>query len=765
MKALLIATVLALAALLCGRAIAAEKGPVNLDFEEGELRKVPTGWFVPRASEQAGYSIQLSDQKPKAGRRCAVISRTAKDKPKGYGNLLQRFDAAAYRGQRIRFKANVRADVTGEGNQAMLWLRVDLKDEKEGFLDNMADRPITKKGWNEYEIVGEVADDAQSISIGLMLYGNGTVGIDAASFEILGKIGESIEPSRELKVRGLENLVAFAKLYGYVRYFHPSDEAAATKWEQFALDGVGVVEAAKSPEELAARLEKLFQPIAPTVTVYVTGKAPPAAQPVKEGARLVAWYHIGVGISQQSLYALYSSKRIENKESLFEVFTKRSDAKMPDPNKPYVTDLGGGVSCSVPLALPKGDNGTLPRATAKAAVSSKPVGFVMTGNDRASRFADVIIAWNIFQHFYPYFDVVQVDWPKELKLALTAAATDKDELEFHKTLKRLVAALQDGHGSVYLRRWSGNIISAPFAWDWIEDRLVITRAASKLAEELKPGDIIVKINGRPASEVVADQEKLISGATPQWKKGSALQTLLLGPKDSAIALTVQRQPGALKMVNVIRNLDGIEADEYHDARPANIEEIKPAIWYLDIDRITDKDFEAALPKLNSAKGIIFDFRGYPGNISTAPIAHLIDKPVTSAQWHIPATLMPDRTDVHFQFSNWPVWPQKPKWMAKVAFITDDRAISKAETYLAIIENYKLAAIVGGPTAGTNGNINPFTLPDGYVVNWTGMKVLKHDSSRHHGIGIQPTVPVSRTIKGVAAGKDELIEKAIQVVRP
>jgi hypothetical protein len=61
----------------------------------------------------------------------------------------------------------------------------------------------------------------------------------------------------------------------------------------------------------------------------------------------------------------------------------------------------------------------------------------------------------------------------------------------------------------------------------------------------------------------------------------------------------------------------------------------------------------------------------------------------------------------------------------VAFLTDGRRISYGETFLAIIEHYKLAALVGSPTAGTNGNINPFTLPGGYRVVWTGMKVLKH----------------------------------------
>ena len=33
----------------------------------------------------------------------------------------------------------------------------------------------------------------------------------------------------------IENLLAFAKLYGYVRYFHPSDAASSIDWERFAV--------------------------------------------------------------------------------------------------------------------------------------------------------------------------------------------------------------------------------------------------------------------------------------------------------------------------------------------------------------------------------------------------------------------------------------------------------------------------------------------------------------------------------------------------
>ena len=98
------------------------------------------------------------------------------------------------------------------------------------------------------------------------------------------------------------------------------------------------------------------------------------------------------------------------------------------------------------------------------------------------------------------------------------------------------------------------------------------------------------------------------------------------------------------------------------------------------------------------------------------------------------------------------------------FITDGRAISYAETCMGIVEHYGLGKIVGGPTAGTNGNVNPFGLPGGYSVMWTGMKVLKHDGSQHHGVGILPTHPVARTIAGIAAGRDEMLIRALALAK-
>ena len=112
---------------------------------------------------------------------------------------------------------------------------------------------------------------------------------------------------------------------------------------------------------------------------------------------------------------------------------------------------------------------------------------------------------------------------------------------------------------------------------------------------------------------------------------------------------------------------------------------------------------------------------------------------------------------------WNVESLEPKILGKVVFMTNAKAISAAESLMGFVEHYKLGHIVGQPTAGANGNVNPFWLPGKFRVSWTGMKVVKHDGSQHHLIGVLPTVPVQRTIQGVIDGRDEYLEKALEIV--
>ncbi|MCH8146815.1 MAG: hypothetical protein IH987_02340, partial [Planctomycetes bacterium] len=588
------------------------RAPANLDFENGTVGDAPPGWLVDPSGP--GYSAVLTEEGVKSGKQCVVLTRSAgADSP--VGNLMQSVDAAPYHGKIVRYRAAVRTSVS-HPLRVQLWMRVDRPDGTGGFFDNMNDRPITADHWQSFEIVGEVADDAKDIKIGVFVMGEGQAWIDDVSLEIVGDFVQASEPPRPLVGRSLDILVAFTKLLGYVRYFHPSDEAAATDWDQFSIAGVRRVEGASSPADLVRILKELFRPVAPAVHVFPTRERPEAsaspAPPTDASAcKVITWRHFGVGTgSTRSIYTSeredasepwyvgdgaggitfnldagpYRGKRIRLRAAVrAEVAGKNSQAQLefivsrpryqtgfmddmadrpitsdewqeiviigrvdddatllnfgahlvgegrvwvdeltielvgdadppsaemilrtdfergdidaalagwvladesrregysisvtkdrpysgrrcllldgtnlrkkqvPKPGEPFIAELGGGVSCAVPMALWATESGTLPAAKAEQDSSASADTQVPrpSGGDRATRLAAVGLAWNVFQHFYPYFDVVHADWPAELRRALTAAANDSDERAFLDTLRRLVAALHDGHGRVY----------------------------------------------------------------------------------------------------------------------------------------------------------------------------------------------------------------------------------------------------------------------------------------------------------------------------
>jgi hypothetical protein len=124
------------------------------------------------------------------------------------------------------------------------------------------------------------------------------------------------DPPRDEQV---ENLRAFATLYGYVRYFHPSDAAARTDRDKFAIYGVRQARDAASPSALRTELEALFEPIAPTVQPYRADREtpPPADVPTPldtAGLKLVAWQHQGIGVGGSTVPP-YRSTRLHRSSS------------------------------------------------------------------------------------------------------------------------------------------------------------------------------------------------------------------------------------------------------------------------------------------------------------------------------------------------------------------------------------------------------------------------------------------------------------------
>jgi hypothetical protein len=113
----------------------AQTGPVNLDFQQGEIGGLPRGWDAPNGKQ--GYVARITGECVKPGSRCVVVEHQGEGLPAGMGNLMQSFSAAPYRNQKARLRASVRVvrgDARAAGEcRAQMWFRVDLPKRVRGF--------------------------------------------------------------------------------------------------------------------------------------------------------------------------------------------------------------------------------------------------------------------------------------------------------------------------------------------------------------------------------------------------------------------------------------------------------------------------------------------------------------------------------------------------------------------------------------------------------------------------------------------------------
>ncbi|MBC6111839.1 S41 family peptidase [Pedobacter fastidiosus] len=371
------------------------------------------------------------------------------------------------------------------------------------------------------------------------------------------------------------------------------------------------------------------------------------------------------------------------------------------------------------------------------------------------RIGNIINTWNIFQHFFPYFDIAKTDWTNDLKEALAESYQDQNTLEFANTLRKMTAKLKDGHISVW---YTGNISQyyPPFAWEWVGNKLVINSVMDS-SLKLKSGDIVEKINGENAHEYFNKIHQYISAATPGYLNHRAQTESLIGEKDTPFSIVL----ASGQEVNSLRKIHSSAYGSYLPKQDT-IKSLGNDITYISISNAKMKMINDSIGLLKKSKAIICDLRGYPTD-NTGLIEYLMVKDDTSSRWmQIPQIIYPDQEkSITYQYERWPLKAQSPHLTAKIFFLIDGRAISYAESYMSFIEHYKLATIIGQPTAGTNGNVNSIQLPGGYSMWFTGMKVLKHDGSQHHGIGILPNILVDKTVKGISEGRDEILERAIK----
>jgi len=200
-------------------------------------------------------------------------------------------------------------------------------------------------------------------------------------------------------------------------------------------------------------------------------------------------------------------------------------------------------------------------------------------------------------------------------------------------------------------------------------------------------------------------------------------------------------------------------------RPGPVAEVEPGVWYVDLTRAKMAEVAPKLAALATARGVVFDVRGYPTDAGAGILPHLLDAPETDRWMHVAKIVGPSYETAGWLDLGWDVKPASPRIAGKVVFLTDGGAISYAESVMGYVGDRRLGTIVGGTTAGTNGNVASFVTPGGFNVGFTGMHVTRHDGrSPHHLVGVKPDVAVAPTLEGLRAGRDEVLERGLAIAR-
>lgn len=72
--------------------------------------------------------------------------------------------------------------------------------------------------------------------------------------------------------------------------------------------------------------------------------------------------------------------------------------------------------------------------------------------------------------------------------------------------------------------------------------------------------------------------------------------------------------------------------------------------------------------------------------------------------------------------------------------------------------------IGSQTAGANGDVTALVMPGNLRMSFTGHEVRHADGRQLQRVGLHPDIEAHATIKGLQSGRDEVLERALQLVR-
>lgn len=550
-----------------------------------------------------------------------------------------------------------------------------------------------------------------------------------ASGQLVGRIDEDFDFSKGSGIKeitstqeNIDNLVILGKIWGYLKYYHPNVAKGDFNWDYQLFGIIPKVINSNSPYERDEILSSWIKGLGD----FERGQAIP-------------------------------KKDVEIKLS---------------PDLSWIN--GWGLSDDLALQLSNVLNGK--RTNSNFYVALDRVGRVELKNedpyshfkypDVGYRMLSLFRYWNIIEYYFPYKNLIEEDWDGVLKTFIPKFINAPNELEYKFCVLQLITMIGDSHAIFNddyqtIEKYWGTYC-APIEIKFVDNKAVITDFYKiELGQQagLKIGDIITSIDGRGVENIVEERLKYTPGSNYPTQLRSIAGNLL---RTNNVTMEIGYIRDNKKEIAII---DCILLYERRSAsKQESFKMISPDIGYIP-GTISNQELNKILPQLKDTKGIVIDFRCYPkenirDNINFS-LFLMPEKKETSKLTYGSIEnpglfVMGLRLFYGMRNDNY--------YKGKVIILANETTQSAAETHVMAFKTAPRATLIGSPTAGANGDIYFIHLPGGITTTASGLGMYYPDGSETQRVGIIPDIEVRPTIEGISANRDELLEKAIEIIR-
>lgn len=375
--------------------------------------------------------------------------------------------------------------------------------------------------------------------------------------------------------------------------------------------------------------------------------------------------------------------------------------------------------------------------------------------------------WNVIEYYAPNRSLTLHPWDEVLSTYIRLVGAETDPVRFSRLYMRLIRELNDGHAYAPIEMLFGQRM-LPVWLLQAEGRLFVGYSGDSA---LKRGDEVVAIDGEPISERL----ELLREYASRSNEASLRQALrfygLCTRRDTAEV--VRRRAGVCDTLRVATVPYGSVSPLYD---PAQLEQppfrlLVDSVGYIYAGTFSREHLAEVGQTLPRTRALIIDLRTYPLKVDGALIAligqslrteSVVVRQALYQTLALPGLFFRQEQWLFEDFGEVAARCTEP-YKGRIILLVDEMTQSNPEFQAMAFQSCPQTLTIGSPTSGANGSIVWIPLP-GQMTSFSGIGALYPDGTQPQTVGVRLDVEVLPTAEGLQAGRDEVLERALELAR-